>query len=87
MSQCAVSGRGFRADKFRQEMQIPAGAIDTEWCLPIAVRLGITVALYKINENALEVICQSETISDKHVNLLLLDGHYWVITSDIRRVS
>jgi hypothetical protein len=71
MSQCAGKGKGFRAEKTRQEMNIPAGPIGTEWCLPIADNLGVTVALYIVNEHVLEVICQSETISDKHVNLLL----------------
>jgi hypothetical protein len=85
MSQANASlGRGFRAQKVRDELAIPAGAIETKWCDAIASKLEVTYALFRVQDNKLLVVCESEIVGDKHVNLLLIDGHYWVIVSDVR---
>jgi hypothetical protein len=79
-----VNDKAFRANKVREELAIPTGAIGPEWCDRIGERLGVTYALFEVKENALIPIAESKTQSDKHVNLLLIDGHYWKIQSDVR---
>ena len=79
----SVSSDKSRAHKVRTELGIPEGSISVDCCDRIAERLKITYALYKIVENRVEVISESESISPKHVNILLLDNHYWKILSDM----
>ena len=79
-------GRGFRADKIRNELQLPEGPIDLKHCDAIAERLQVTYSLFRIEDNSVECIQESPIVSQKHVNILLLDEHYWVIRSDMMRV-
>ena len=72
----------------RQQLSIPDGPIDVTLIEKIANYLGVTFALYKKVEHdegeGLELICENDLDSDQHVNILLLDQHYWKILSDVR---
>ena len=56
MSQCAKLGNGFRAATFRKQNGIAPGPIEVDKCDFIAQKMGITYALYKIQDNVLETI-------------------------------
>lgn len=79
-------GRGFRAQKVREELQIQAGAIPADCCFQIAAKLGVTFSLYTIKDNKLSMIAQSEIRSERHVDLLAQGGHYYKVQSDVRQL-
>jgi hypothetical protein len=79
-------GKGFRAQKVREELQIPAGPISVDHCGSIAQKLGVTYSLYKVEDNVLVLISESATRSDKHSDLFLNEGHYFKLLSDVRQI-
>ena len=81
-----MNDKAFRAQKVREELCIPTGAIATVWCDRIAERLGVTYSLFEVKDNVLIPMVESKVQSDMHVNLLLINGHYWKIQSDVRLI-
>lgn len=79
-------GKGFRAQKVRDELAIPQGPISADECGKICEKLGVTHALYRVQDGQLILISESATVSDKHAQLLLQDGHYYKIVSDVRQL-
>ncbi len=79
-------GKAFRAQKVREELNIPEGPINALECAHIAQKLGVTYSLYHVENSKLALISESETRSDKHADLLANNGHYFKINSDVRQI-
>lgn len=59
----SVSDDKTRAHKLRKELEIEEGPISEEECDRIAERLSVTYALYRVECNTLEVVCESDHVS------------------------
>ena len=88
MASCnGTYGKSFKPKALRNSLCIPEGPISSDYCIKIAEYMQISFGLYTMEDQCLTLVSQSTIVQEKHINLFLNAGHYFEVTSDVRKIA